>query len=264
MRTGLGLRIIGSRHSSDATRLREVRGPQPAAPRLDRARGGPQGRSLAREVRCEAIGDAGDHLAGQGRAQEPDERRACPGHRPQGRRPPGTNLRPRRGGGGACGPRRGGLRGFGGPLYPRPRVDGPGGAGGHLVADRELPGFPRGSLRLRARQPRPGPGRQVRRPTAVPQEAVSSEKGGRPLPHRALRGRRGGGAQRDSRDRGPLPQAGGARPRAFRGRERPLRRHGGRGSDGAKARRSRSSAGATRRARRRCSWRDARGGCTCS
>ena len=36
MRTGLGLRIIGSRHSSDATE--GVRSPQPPAPRLDRSR----------------------------------------------------------------------------------------------------------------------------------------------------------------------------------------------------------------------------------
>ena len=42
--------------------------------------------------------------------------------------------------------------------------------------------------------------------TAVPQEAVSL-KGERSLPHRALRGRRGRGPQRDSRNRGPLPQA---------------------------------------------------------
>ena len=50
-----------------------------------------------------SVGDAGDHLARQGGAQVPDERRACPGHRPQGRRPPGANLRPRRGGAGPAG-----------------------------------------------------------------------------------------------------------------------------------------------------------------
>jgi CRP-like cAMP-binding protein len=68
MRTGLGLRIIGSRHSGDAPE--GVRCPQPTAPRLDRTRGGPRGgRSLAREVRSEAIGDTGGHLAGRGCAQ---------------------------------------------------------------------------------------------------------------------------------------------------------------------------------------------------
>jgi len=72
MRRGLGLRIIGSRLSGDAPE--GVRGPQPAAPRLDRARGGPRGRSLAREVRGRAIRDAGDHLARHGSAEEPDER----------------------------------------------------------------------------------------------------------------------------------------------------------------------------------------------
>src|SRR5215207_5615077 len=51
----------------------------------------------------------------------------------------------------ACGPRRGGLRSFGGPLHPRPRVDSPGRAGWHQFSDRELPGLPRGSLGLRAR-----------------------------------------------------------------------------------------------------------------
>ena len=38
-KAGVGLRIIGSRHPADATRLQGVRGPQPGAPRLDRARG---------------------------------------------------------------------------------------------------------------------------------------------------------------------------------------------------------------------------------
>src|SRR5918997_3195156 len=160
VRTGLGLRIIGSRHSGDATE--GVRGPQPSAPCVDRARGRPQRRSPARGVRYGRVGDARDHLAGQTRAQEPDERRACPGHRPQGRRPPETNLRPRRSGSRSGRPRRGGLRGLRGPLYFGTRVDGPGGAGGHLLADRELPGLPRGPLGLRAGQPRPDPGRQVR------------------------------------------------------------------------------------------------------
>jgi thioredoxin reductase (NADPH) len=62
MRAGFGLRIVGSRHSGDAPE--GVRGPQPPALRLDRARGGPHGRGLAREVRCEALGDARRRLAG--------------------------------------------------------------------------------------------------------------------------------------------------------------------------------------------------------
>jgi thioredoxin reductase (NADPH) len=41
MRTGVGLRIVGSRHSGDATE--GVRGPQPAAAHLDRTGGGPRG-----------------------------------------------------------------------------------------------------------------------------------------------------------------------------------------------------------------------------
>ena len=40
MRTGLGLRIVGSRHSR-CDGPEGVRGPQPAAPRFDRARGEP-------------------------------------------------------------------------------------------------------------------------------------------------------------------------------------------------------------------------------
>ena len=123
VRAGLGLRIIGLRHSGDATE--GVRGPQPPAPRLDRARGGSRGRSPARGVRDRRVGDAGGHLARQGRAQEPDERRARPNHRPQGGRPPETNLRPRRSGSRSGRPRRGGLRGFGGPLYLGTRVDSP-------------------------------------------------------------------------------------------------------------------------------------------
>jgi thioredoxin reductase (NADPH) len=55
MRTGLGLRIIGSRHSRDATRLREFAARNRLPTRLDRARGGPRGRSLARAVRREAL-----------------------------------------------------------------------------------------------------------------------------------------------------------------------------------------------------------------
>jgi hypothetical protein len=110
MKTGLGLRIIGSRHSSDATE--GVRVPQPPAPRLDRAGGGSRCRSPARRFRYGRVGDARDHLAGQRGAQEPDERRACPDHRPQGRRPPETNLRPRRSGSRSCRPRRGGIRGL--------------------------------------------------------------------------------------------------------------------------------------------------------
>ena len=51
MRTGPGsednrLPPLGRRDASEG-----VRGPQPNAPRLDRARGGPRGRSVAREVR---------------------------------------------------------------------------------------------------------------------------------------------------------------------------------------------------------------------
>ena len=40
MRTGVGLRIVGSRHSR-CDGPEGVRGPQPAAPRFDRARGEP-------------------------------------------------------------------------------------------------------------------------------------------------------------------------------------------------------------------------------
>jgi thioredoxin reductase (NADPH) len=47
-----------------------------------------------------------------------------------------------------------------------------GGQAGHLVANRELPELPSGALRLRARQPRPGEGRRARRPTAGLLEAV--------------------------------------------------------------------------------------------
>src|ERR671917_598918 len=47
-----------------------------------------------------------------------------------------------------------------------------GGASGHIIADRELPGLPRRPLGLRTRHPHPGPGRQVRARTAVPEEAV--------------------------------------------------------------------------------------------
>jgi CRP-like cAMP-binding protein len=144
MRAGVGLRIIGSRHSRDATRLREIA----ARNRLPHS-------WIELE---EAVRDAGYRLAGRGRTEEPDERRVCPSHRPQGRRSPGANLRPRRGGSRTRGLGRGGLRGIGGPLYPRPRVCRPGRASGHLNADRELPGFPSRSLGLRARQPRPGPG----------------------------------------------------------------------------------------------------------
>jgi len=43
--------------------------------------------------------------------------------------------------------------------------------------------------------------------TAVPREAVGLRRRGRPLPHRALRGRRGRSPQRDSRQRGPLSEA---------------------------------------------------------
>jgi CRP-like cAMP-binding protein len=111
MRTGLGLRIISSRHSSGAPE--GDRGPQQAAPLLDRARGGPQGRrSLAREIRCEAIGYARDHLAGQRGAEEPHKRRVCANHWPQGGRSLRTNLRPRGGRRRACGPRRFGLGGL--------------------------------------------------------------------------------------------------------------------------------------------------------
>lgn len=186
-----------------------VRGPQPVAPRLDRTRRRSRGRSPAAGFRGQAVGDTRDHLAGRARAQEPFERRSRPVHRAQRGSPPGTDLRPRGGRGGAGGPRRGGLRGFGGPLHPRPRVDSLGRPGGHLIADRELPGLPGGPLRLRTRQPRAGPGRQVRRPDRGAPGGGRPEKGGRPLPYRALRGRRSGSARRDRRVRGPLPQAGG-------------------------------------------------------
>src|SRR5919112_5136052 len=60
------------------------------------------------------------------------------------------------------------------------------------------------------------------RPHRGTQGGGQPEKGrGRPLPHRALRGRRGRSPQRDSRQRGPLPEARRRPPRAFRGRERP-------------------------------------------
>jgi thioredoxin reductase (NADPH) len=58
MRAGFGLRINRLAPLERCVAPEGVRSSQPAAPRLDRARGGPHRRSLAREVRCEAIGDS--------------------------------------------------------------------------------------------------------------------------------------------------------------------------------------------------------------
>ena len=74
MRAGLGLRIIGSRPLRGRNAPQGVRGTQPASPRLDRTRRRSRSGSLARAFRCRAIGGTGDHLAGRGRAEEPDER----------------------------------------------------------------------------------------------------------------------------------------------------------------------------------------------
>ena len=50
------------------------------------------------------------------------------------------------------------------------------------------------------------PGRQVRRQDRCSPGGGRPQKGGRPLPYRALRGWRGSSPQRDRRNRGPLPQ----------------------------------------------------------
>ena len=82
-----------------------------------------------------------------------------------------------------------------------------GGQAGTSSRIENYPGFPAGLSGLRARQPRPRAGRQVRRPHRRSPGGDRPAQGGWPLPDRALRGRRGRRAQRDSRERGPLPQA---------------------------------------------------------
>ena len=207
MRTGLGLRIIGSRHSSDATRLREFA----ARNRLPHV-----WIELEEDPRAEAL------LERFG--AKPSETPVTIWQGKDVLKNPTNAELARTIGLKVDAPRErtydlvvvgAGPAGLGAAVYGASEGLSTlalesvalGGQAGTSLADRELPGLPRWALRLRARQPRPGPGRQVRRPDRRAPGGGRPEKGGRPLPYRALRGRRSRGAQRDSRDRGPLPQA---------------------------------------------------------
>ena len=143
VRTGLGLRIIGSRHSGDAARLREFAA-RNRVPHGGSSSARSDSRSPAREVRREAVGCAGDRLAGRGRAQEADQGRVRPRHGPRSRRPLGANLRPRGGGCGTRGPRRVGLRGIGGPSTLALESIALGGQAGTSSRIENYPGFPAG------------------------------------------------------------------------------------------------------------------------
>ena len=144
--------------------------------------------------------------------------------------PLGKNLRPRRG--------RGRPAGLGAAVYgaseglsPRPGVDSPGGQAGTSSRIENYPGFPAGlsGFELASRVLVQADKFGAR--TAVPQEAVSLSRENGHYHIELSEAPRGRGPQRDSRNRGPLPQAASARPGAFRGRERPLCRYGGRGTE---------------------------------
>ena len=177
IRTGLGLRIIGARRSSDAARLREIAARNRVPHVWIELEKDPEAKALLEEFGANP--SETPVTIWQGKVV------LCQ----RGRRSPGTDLRPRGSGGWSCGPGCVGLRGIRGPLHPRTRVGGPGRPGWHLLEDRELPGLSRRPLRLRARQPCPGSSRQVRSPHRSAPAGRRSEEGERPLPYSALRGR---------------------------------------------------------------------------
>jgi thioredoxin reductase (NADPH) len=141
MRAGFGLRIIGSRHSSDAKRLREF-----------------AARNNLLHVWIELEEDPTDEALLERFGAKPSETPVVIWQSEKVLKNP-TNAKLAR----AIGLKVDAPRGFRGTLYPRPGVCGPRGTGWHELPNRELPGLPRWALRLRARHPHPGPGRQVRR-----------------------------------------------------------------------------------------------------
>jgi thioredoxin reductase (NADPH) len=165
MRAGVGLRIIGSRHSSDATRLREIAArnrlphtwieleedPEAAQALLERFGAKPSDTPVT-------IWQGEDVLKNPTNAEfarttglkvdAPLERTydlVVVGAGPAGL---GASV-------------YGASEGLSTLALESMAL---GGAGRHLIADRELPWLPRWSVGLRARQPHPGAGRQVRRP----------------------------------------------------------------------------------------------------
>src|SRR5829696_312367 len=165
VRAGLGLRIIGSRHSSDATRLRGFATRNRLPHVWVELEEDPNAEALLERFGTEAsetpvtIWQDKDVLKNPTNA-ELARTIGLKVDLPRKRTYDLVVV--------GAGPAGLGAAVYGGSLYLGTRVDGLGGAGGHLLTDRELPGLPSGPLGLRARQPRHSPGRQVRRPDRGP------------------------------------------------------------------------------------------------
>ena len=154
-------------------------------------------------------------------------------------------------GAGPGGPVRRRLRRLGGPGHRGPRRRRHGRPGRHVIADRELPRLPVRHLRRRARRAGRHPGPQVRRPVRRARRGHRPRPGRRPVHRPAGRRHVGDGPGGRHRHRRPLPPAGRAAPGALREDQRLLRRVAGRGAALPRTTRWRSSAAATRPARRR-------------
>ena len=217
MRAGLGLRIIGSRHSSDATRLREFAARNRLPHVWIELEEDPEAEALLERFGVKPSETPVAVWQGEDVLKNPTNAELARTIGLEVDAPVEANLRPRRGRGRACGSRRRGLRSFGGPLHPRPGVDRLGGQAGTSSRIENFLGFPAGlsgfELASRVLVQADKFGARI----AVPQEAVSLR---RENGHYRIELSEGGEVAARSviaATGGPLPQAGGARPGAFRG-----------------------------------------------
>ena len=249
---GAGLRILGSCYSTDTRRLLEFVARNRLPHRWLDLENDPAAERLLDAARRRARGDAG-RPARERVAAQPEQRGARPRAAPL---LAGAAARADRSGGGGRRPGRAGgrrLRRVRGAEHGGARGRGRGRASRHVGADRELPGLPVGPVGRRTGRARPNPGPEVRRPPHHPGRGHVA-----PAPRWPLRARNGAGLAGRRRAPSSSPPAcstAGCRCRVSttsRARAsstpRPSSRRGC-----APATRWRSSAAATRRARRRSS-----------